>query len=50
MQQGRWNECYDHLSNVNRIHPKDINGQPVSSTSHSRWEWPSIFLTDRKVV
>ena len=26
-----WNECYDHLGNVNRIHPKNINGQELIS-------------------
>lgn len=26
-----WNECYDHLGNVNRIHPKDLNGQKLLS-------------------
>ena len=26
-----WNECYDQLGNVNRIHPKDINGQSLTS-------------------
>ena len=25
-----WNECYDHMGNVNRIHPKMIDGQQVS--------------------
>ncbi|CUI18111.1 rhs family protein (plasmid) [Candidatus Protochlamydia naegleriophila] len=25
-----WMECYDHSSNVNRVHPKQINGQEVS--------------------
>jgi hypothetical protein len=24
-----WNECYDHKGNVNRIHPKMIDGQDV---------------------
>jgi hypothetical protein len=26
-----WNECYDQLGNVNRVHPKDINGQNLIS-------------------
>lgn len=26
-----WNECYDHFGNVNRIHPKDLNGQRLQS-------------------
>ena len=26
-----WNECYDQLGNVNRVHPKDINGQSLTS-------------------
>jgi hypothetical protein len=25
----RWYECHDHLGNVNRVHPKYINGQDV---------------------
>ncbi len=24
-----WNECYDHDGNVNRVHPKTINGQNI---------------------
>jgi len=26
-----WQECYDHLGKVNRVHPEDINGQPIKS-------------------
>ncbi|CUI18079.1 rhs family protein (plasmid) [Candidatus Protochlamydia naegleriophila] len=26
-----WYECYDHTGNVNRVHPKSINGQTVTS-------------------
>lgn len=26
-----WYECHDHLGNVNRVHPKNINGQTVLS-------------------
>jgi RHS repeat-associated protein len=26
-----WHESYDHAGNVNRVHPKDINGQTVKS-------------------
>ena len=26
-----WFECHDHLGNVNRVHPKNINGQNVIS-------------------
>lgn len=26
-----WNECYDHQGGVNRVHPKQINGQQVTS-------------------
>jgi RHS repeat-associated protein len=26
-----WNECYDCLGNVNRIHPKNLNGQDLLS-------------------
>ena len=26
-----WNECYDHLGNVNRVHPKNLNGQNLIS-------------------
>ena len=26
-----WNECYDINGNVNRVHPKDLNGQQLSS-------------------
>ncbi len=26
-----WNECYDHLGKVNRVHPKMINGQVINS-------------------
>ena len=25
-----WNECYDHKGNVNRIHPKTIDGQDIN--------------------
>ncbi|MFI0436163.1 MAG: hypothetical protein ACH350_10670, partial [Parachlamydiaceae bacterium] len=25
-----WYECHDHLGNVNRVHPKNINGQVIS--------------------
>lgn len=27
----KWNECYDQFGHVNRIHPKDINGQSLPS-------------------
>ena len=30
-QTRSWNECYDHFGNVNRVHPKTINGQEISS-------------------
>lgn len=26
-----WNECYNHLGEVNRVHPKNINGQDLIS-------------------
>lgn len=26
-----WNECYDHSGQVNRVHPKTIDGQNVSA-------------------
>lgn len=26
-----WNECYNHLGNVSRVHPKNINGQELIS-------------------
>lgn len=26
-----WNECYDQLGNINRVHPKDVNGQSLIS-------------------
>jgi len=26
-----WYECYDHLGDVNRVHPKSINGQTLSA-------------------
>lgn len=26
-----WMESYDHAGNVIRVHPKSINGQPVSA-------------------
>ena len=26
-----WYECHDHLGNVNRVHPKSINGQNITS-------------------
>ncbi|HRD55154.1 MAG TPA: hypothetical protein PLC42_02035 [Parachlamydiaceae bacterium] len=26
-----WNECYDHFGKVNRVHPKDLNGQNLNS-------------------
>lgn len=29
-----WNECYDQLGNVNRVHPKDINGQSLVSSHY----------------
>ncbi len=27
-----WNECYDHSGNVNRVHPKNLNGQELQET------------------
>ena len=27
----QWNESYDHAGNVNRVHPKSINGQTVNA-------------------
>lgn len=26
-----WNECYDHFGNINRVHPKNLNGQELIS-------------------
>ena len=26
-----WNECYDQVGRINRVHPKDINGQSLVS-------------------
>lgn len=26
-----WNECYDHFGKINRVHPKDLNGQRLLS-------------------
>ena len=26
-----WYECHDHLGNINRVHPKNVNGQIISS-------------------
>jgi hypothetical protein len=26
-----WSECYDHFGKVNRVHPKQINGQELTS-------------------
>jgi len=26
-----WNECYDKSGKINRVHPKDINGQILTS-------------------
>lgn len=34
-----WNECYNKCNNVNRIHPKNINGQIVKSN-----HYPPTFL------
>jgi hypothetical protein len=33
-QLRRWYECHDILGNVNRVHPKNINGQDVLSTHY----------------
>lgn len=30
-QTRSWHECHGHLGNVNRVHPKQINGQNVTS-------------------
>lgn len=40
-----WNECYDHKGNVNRIHPKNINGQDVNSQHYppTKSELDSFF-------
>ena len=29
-----WHECYDHLGNTNRVHPKQINGQEIRCTHY----------------
>ena len=31
-----WYECYDHFGNVNRVHPKNINGQVVLSPHYPK--------------
>lgn len=30
-QVRQWNECYDHFGNINRVHPKNIDGQDLYS-------------------
>ena len=29
-----WNECYDRLGNINRVHPKNINGRVIISSHY----------------
>lgn len=26
-----WQECYDHMGNVNRVYPKNLNGQELNA-------------------
>ncbi len=33
-QVRHWSECYDHDGNVNRVHPKMVDGQDVKSTHY----------------
>ena len=33
-----WYECRNHFGNVNRVHPKFINGRPVSLSHYPKTE------------
>ena len=45
-----WNECYEHSGNVNRVHPKTIDGQDLRGQHYppTKTELDSFFNSNSK--